>query len=248
MLSEANSHPRDNLITFEESNHQYTIQNNECKPTSVTTLIHKFFPEFNADLIISKMMKSKNWPNSKYFGMTPKEIKDLWEKNRDEAANLGTKMHANIENYFNGLEHFTDTKEFSLFQDFWTNFCKINSTLTPYRTEWVVYDEECKIAGSIDFVLKNQRDELVLIDWKRSKEIKKENRFQKGLPPFQEYDDCNYNHYRLQLNFYRHILETKYNQKIAGMLIVVLHPNQDKYQCHHVDKIELGPVWKSLNN
>ena len=38
--------------------------------TSVTTWNHKHFPHFDADAIIDKMMKSKNWnsPTYKYYG------------------------------------------------------------------------------------------------------------------------------------------------------------------------------------
>ena len=31
--------------------------------------------------IIKNMMNSKKWPQSKYFGQTPAEIKALWKKN-----------------------------------------------------------------------------------------------------------------------------------------------------------------------
>jgi len=49
---------------------------------SVTTWNHKHFEQFDADKIIQRMMKSKNWPNSKYYGQSPDEIKAGWEKNR----------------------------------------------------------------------------------------------------------------------------------------------------------------------
>ena len=42
---------------------------------------HSHFPHFNADKIIEKMMKSRNWSNSKYHGMTKQEIKDQWNEN-----------------------------------------------------------------------------------------------------------------------------------------------------------------------
>ena len=37
------------------------------------------------------MMSSKNWPNNKYYGKTSDEIKQLWEQNRDQAAEAGDK-------------------------------------------------------------------------------------------------------------------------------------------------------------
>jgi hypothetical protein len=41
--------------------------------------------------------------------------------------------------------------------------------LTAYRTEWTIFGEEERIAGSIDFVALKETGELVLFDWKRSK-------------------------------------------------------------------------------
>lgn len=57
MLAEKNKHIRDTCISFEETGHVYALtkDNSEIHPISVTTLIHKFFPEFNADKIIDIM-------------------------------------------------------------------------------------------------------------------------------------------------------------------------------------------------
>jgi hypothetical protein len=85
-------HERDSHIHFDEGPHIYTIDG-DSDYMSVTTWNHSHFKEFNADLIIEKMMKSRNWTKSKYFGMTPQEIKDLWDKNGKEASEAGTKMH-----------------------------------------------------------------------------------------------------------------------------------------------------------
>ena len=57
----------------------------------------------------------------------------------------------------------------------------------------------------------------------------KSNKFQKGTPPIEHLDDCNFNQYSLQLNLYKHILEKHYGIKIEGMFLVVLHPNNSTY-------------------
>ena len=72
-LAEKNSHPRDANISFDEGPHIYTI-NGDSNYMSVTTWNHSHFEKFNADRIITRMMKSKNWPNSKYYGMDKKAI------------------------------------------------------------------------------------------------------------------------------------------------------------------------------
>ena len=102
-LSNKNPHERDSNITFDEGPHIYTIDG-ESNYTSVTTWNHSHFIKFNADKIINKMMKSRNWKNSEYYGMTKQKIKDKWDKNRDEASAAGTKMHYDIECYYNNMD------------------------------------------------------------------------------------------------------------------------------------------------
>ena len=247
LLSGKNSHPRDTQIIFREDNHEYTIIGLEKKPISVTTLIHKYFPEFNSDTVITKMMNSNKWSKSKYFGRTRESIKEEWEKAGNEASKLGTIMHKSIEQYLNEeTVDNCDTKEFSMFLKFLQDFTKTYPTLRPYRTEWLVYDEGIEIAGCIDCVFEDSNGNLVLIDWKRSKEIKTENKFEKVNTPFNSYDNCNFSHYSLQLNFYRHILEKHYNKNIIFMMLVVLHPSQTSYMCYPVSKIDLSGVWSIL--
>ena len=86
-LAKKNYHSRDSKIKFKDKGHEYTVfcDNNldgDKSFTSTTTLIHQYVTPFNADLIIKNMMLSKNWnEHHKYWGMTPKQIKDLWKTN-----------------------------------------------------------------------------------------------------------------------------------------------------------------------
>ena len=48
-LSEKNRHDRDQHITFDEGPHLYTVLGEYGTYTSVTTLVHKQFQDFNAD-------------------------------------------------------------------------------------------------------------------------------------------------------------------------------------------------------
>ncbi|CAH6419762.1 Hypothetical protein HVR_LOCUS840 [uncultured virus] len=245
-LSKINHHPRDDNITFQEENHEYTILGMPNKPISVTTLIHEYFPKFNANFVITKMMSAPRWRQSKYFGRDKESIKDEWEKSGEDAARQGTIMHKGIEDFLNDISTIEpDTREFALFKTFWTDFLLQYPTLKPYRTEWLVYDEDVGVAGSIDCVMCSG-DKLVILDWKRSKEIKTENKYERGIGPFGNLQNCNYHHYTLQLNFYRHILENKYGKEVIFMMLVILHPNQQSYQCYPVSRIELKEIWPTI--
>ena len=93
-----------------------------------------------------------------------------------------------------------------------------------------MFDEDSGITGSIDMVYKNDDGLFFMCDYKRSKEIKRSNRWQKGCSPITaDVEDCNFNHYSLQLGLYKAILEKNYGIKISGTFLLVLHPGQDAY-------------------
>lgn len=99
--------------------------------------------------------------------------------------------------------------------------------MRPYRTEWMVYHEELKLAGSIDMIFENPDGTLQIYDWKRCKEIKKINAWNKCAitPGLEHLPDTNFWHYALQLNTYKMIIESKYGKKVTHMFLVCLHPN-----------------------
>ncbi|MEC8221312.1 MAG: PD-(D/E)XK nuclease family protein [Nanoarchaeota archaeon] len=218
------SHERDANITFDEENHNYFV-NKKKIDYSVTEFIHQFFPEFDADQVIDTYydMWQTN-ERSPYFGLQKEEIKEQWKANGEEASRLGSKLHKDIERFYNGEDVTNFSKEYAHFEKFHKDYCD----LEPLKQEWCIYDEELGIAGSIDALFKLE-DDIIIIDWKRSKEIKEQSQEQ-GFYPLTHLPNANYWHYCLQLNMYKYILEKNYGLKIAGMNIVVMHPNQDTYQ------------------
>ena len=79
MLAVENKHERDDDINFQENGHIYTVKKKRGYK-SITTVVHNAFEKFDSDAIIDRMMASKNWENSKYYGMTKPEIKKQWNK------------------------------------------------------------------------------------------------------------------------------------------------------------------------
>ena len=244
-LAVKNSHIRDADISFEEGPHIYTVLGDRGGYTSVTTWNHRHFADFNADEIINKMLKSKNMndPKYKYYGMTREQIKMLWDTKRDCAAGAGTKMHYDIECYYNGMTVSNDSTEYKYFQQFVHDFPE----LKPYRTEWMVYYEELKISGSIDMVFENPDGSLQIYDWKRCQEIKHEPDFGKYAVTHcvSHLPDTNFWHYALQLNVYKTILEHKYDKKVTGLYLVCLHPD-NSYK--NYDRIEVPFLQNEMND
>lgn len=232
MLALRHAHPRDSRITFDEPTHTYTIDDGAQKYTSVTTFIKPLFEEFDADAVIANMMRSSKWSASKYFGMSPDEIKAQWARSGAESAAQGTKLHADIESFYNEEPVVNDSPEYQYFLKFNDDL----KTLKPYRTEWTVFDEELLIAGSIDMVYQREDGDLVIYDWKRVKGIEKSSRFA-GVgkkDAISHLPDTNYWHYALQLNLYKFLLEKNYGVKVVGLCLVCLHPDKPKAEVVHV--------------
>lgn len=229
MLASKHPHPRDSRIRFEEEGHKYFIDGKPASGSgyvSTTTLVHRLFPRFDADAVIAKMRGSLHWEDSRYYGLADEEIKQMWENNRNEAAEAGTAMHANLESCCNGLPHDQGTREFQLF----SSFKEDNPDLVPFRTEWLIFDEDSRISGSVDMIYTNAKGEFIMCDYKRSKELRLYNKWQKGCSPLTaSLDDCNYNHYSLQLGIYTAILEKNYGITISKAFLLLLHPSQDTY-------------------
>ena len=257
-LAQQNPHPRDAHIHFEEGPHKYTIQGvegitPETEFTSVTTMVHRHFEHFDAKKVIAGMMRNqKKWndpiANAKYYGKTAEEIEQMWATAGRDAAAAGTAMHYEIECFYNtSPEHqqSTDTDtddalEFKYFLNFQRDFA---GSLRPYRTEWTVFHEEARIAGSIDMVYELTQPDatdaaadtdasLVIYDWKRCREITKTNLANKFAthPAIEHLPDTNYWHYALQLNVYKYILQSKYGKTITDLYLIVLHPEAQNYQ------------------
>jgi hypothetical protein len=260
VLKYKNPHARDARIAFDPIPHKYTIDGNTDPAlafTSVTTWNHAHFEQFDADAIITKMMAAKSWAtNQKYRGQTREQIKAGWDMNRDQAAEAGTAMHAEIEMFYNygaldaaaALDApytMPDTPELRYFSNFNRTFGK---TLRPYRTEWTVFHEEARLSGSIDMVFENldpctgePTGTLSIYDWKRCKEIGRSSAFNKWAitPGIEHVPDTNYWHYCLQLNVYKYILQEKYGKTVTELYLVCLHPDNANHDYQRIKVADL---------
>lgn len=231
-LAIRNAHPRDVNISFEEEDHVYTVLGERGTYTSVTTFVHEHFDHFDAEATVERILNNPKWcldPTYKYYQKSKETILAEWDANRNSASGAGTKMHLDIELYYNDVAVENDSPEFQFFHDFRRDYPE----LVPFRTEWTVYYEELKLSGSIDMVFYDtNKQEYLIYDWKRSKEISFESAYKKHAKTacIAHLPDTNFWHYSLQLNTYKMILQEKYGLKIGGLFLVVLHPNQNTYQ------------------
>jgi len=239
MLAIKNEHPRDQHISFEEGPHIYTVLGERNTYTSVTTWVHQQFSHFDSNAIIEKILQSpkRTDPKYKYYGKTREDIEAEWEANRLAASSAGTKMHLDIEHFYNEIPVENTSIEYSYFEQFVKTF----PNLEAYRTEWMVYHEELKISGSIDMVFRDTvTGQFYIYDWKRSKEIKYDDNYCdfSSSPCLNGIPNLNFWHYSLQLGIYKAMLESKYDMIISGMFLVVLHPDNKSFERIEVANLE----------
>jgi len=238
-------HLRDANITFTEEGHQYSIHGSSEHYISVTTFVHEWFEPFDAKKSITKMMLGRRWKTSKYYGKSSEEIEKEWEDKRNDASTKGTLLHKCIEDFYNETPpplSYVRPVEFNYFLEFHES--RVVPSLKPYRTEWMVYDEESQIAGSIDMVYEDASGYYHIYDWKRTAELVEDNMHQKGKFPLQDLPDTNYWRYCVQLNLYKYILEKHYGKKVKTMYLVCFHPTRSSY--HHREVCDLQPLIRLL--
>ncbi len=225
---------RDNIILENGPNGPRRYVVDEDYFESVTNVYQSLFEEFDEDSIIDTMLlRSHLWTEEhKYYGMTKDEIKKLWKDNREDSLEKGIKLHKQIEDYYNKtLDIIPDTTEFSYFLNFEEDICDI---MDPYKTEYMIYDKEYKVAGTVDMIFSLRgTDKYVIYDWKRTKKnICHEPHYGKtAIPEFVSHlEDTPYVRYSLQLNMYKYILEKNYNISIDGVYIAVFYPENENYR------------------
>ncbi len=78
-------------ITFNAADHSYkSIEADDINWISVTSLVSNLKEPFDAEAIANKVTKSKR---SKWYGIPPEKILELWQAESDRAVTLGTFYH-----------------------------------------------------------------------------------------------------------------------------------------------------------
>lgn len=246
VLEARNPLPRDKRIVFEEEQHRYFIDGTTRAPRSVTQLVHQVAQHFDPAAAVSAMKNGRNWARKRQeylradgTEMSEAEITARWEQNGKVQSSRGTLMHFQIEQFLNGavIEE-PHSPEFSLFLRFREDFM-IERKIVPLRTELSLFHCGLRAAGQADLIaVEEGTGGIVILDWKRSKEIKYKNPFQKLKAPLDYLDDCNFNLYCLQLNVYRYILESEYGMRVTGLFLGVFHPNELVPVCVEVPRLD----------
>jgi hypothetical protein len=217
-------------IIFNDVDHSYkSIDGDNIDWVSVTTLISNFKKPFDAKAIAAKVTKNKR---SKWFGIEPETILKIWDDESQRAMSLGTFYHNQREADLCSLASIEkDGVTIPIFiPHVEPNGVKVASSQkldSGVYPEHMVYLKSAGICGQSDLV-EIVNGKIYIIDYKTNKEIKKESFVNwEGISdklsfPLLHLDDCNFNHYALQLSIYMYIM-LKHNPRLKPGTMYIHH-------------------------
>ncbi len=218
-------------IFFNESDHSYHSidKSDSIKWVSATSLLSFYKQPFDPKSISEKSSRNAK---SKWYGMKPEEIRAIWKKEADRATSLGNWYHKQREDDLLGcntivryntelpiVAPIVDAEGYKVAPE-----QKLTEGIYP---EHMVYLKSAGVCGQSDLV-EVANGKVYITDYKTNKEIKKESyRNWEGISQKMEYpvshlDDCNLNHYNLQLSLYMYIV-LKHNPKLQPGELTIHH-------------------------
>ena len=100
-----------------------------------------------------------------------------------------------------------------------------------------MYSEEFGIAGTADIICYNLKTKkLKILDYKTNKDLFKNYKEQKMLPPFDNFLDCSFNMYKLQLSMYQYFIEQT-GYEVESRTLIWLKPD-GTYETHKIESVK----------
>ena len=216
------------ILKFTAHNHKYVSEDEKTNWLSVTSFVGNFKQPFEADKIAKKCSTNKK---SKWYGLTPEEIKEAWKAEANRATTLGTWYHNQRENDIcqidNMERHGLTVPVFKPIEREGVKYSPEQKLKEGIYPEHMVYLRSVGICGQSDLV-EVVDGKVHITDYKTNKEIKVEGFTnwegisQKMSQPVNHLDDCHLNHYALQLSMYMFII-LKHNPKLSPGILTIHH-------------------------
>ena len=212
-------------IIFNKKRHTYTYDG--VYFDSVTRVLNELKPKFRRDEISSRKAVET--------GKSKQEILKSWDLISKQALEKGTAVHTYAEELLlkrkstlTGLQKklLVETRAFDRFWQV------AEISYAPKHIEYIVGDAEFKIAGTIDAVFFDEKEQkYYLFDWKTGRKYRTKNDYGEILNyPFDNLDNCELSNHSLQLSLYRLIIERNTDLEIGGMFIIYLSDDYRVYE------------------
>ena len=238
---------KDKKVVFDGKYHTY--YKGDKKLISVTTLLSRFKNEFDSQYWSKVIAKRED--------KTQEEILSLWKEKAFKSTEIGTAIHQIFEDYtLNNYSILNDELVFDykkIKEDYFLDFNKksivaklfikdffTTKRIVPVFSEHIVYNDN--IAGQIDMVCKDSKNNYYIIDFKTNEKIDFESyKNTKMLGCLNFIDDSNYWHYCLQLSIYKELIKECKVRKIF-----IIHITTENYffiECEDIlEKISLNEI------
>lgn len=172
------------------------------------------------------------------------DILDEWQAINKESCERGTEIHAQLENSFYKAGKNVTLQKFGIGGKFECRkgYNELNLEYGVYPEYLIYYDNpkiNLHIAGQIDLLVKNGND-ITIIDHKSNRKIDTKGFYNNGtrttdkmLYPLRNLDECNYNHYQLQLSTYAWMLQKINPEFVIKDLILNHYDHEGKNTLYH---------------
>jgi hypothetical protein len=218
-------------MKFNDLNHTY-INDSGVQYLSATSFVKKFVKPFDRDHIAAKFAKKNK--------RTIEDVINEWKKVSDEAIKKGIAYHKlKEEELLESGSILIEDQAHSIIPPEYEGETKVSNSLKlepGVYPELIVWSDRYKIAGQADYIEITKSGKINITDYKTSKEIKK-NAFKRWdgsmdmmSYPLNNFEDCNFNHYCIQINLYAFLIKQhNRNLKIGNLSIehVICDFNKD---------------------
>jgi hypothetical protein len=219
-------------IQFFDETHQYVnTTNGEILP-SVTGHIKKFQPEFNEKYWLGEKAKQR--------GITTEELKAEWVWAAKIGVEMGSALHMFLEQKIQRrhtvpvLPDYLDSTKYTTLQKMAEQY--VEDVKEPVvACEFVMCCPDDKLAGMCDSLLMGKTG-LIIRDYKTGQMKDSYGKFHSK--PYNKLPASSEGKYALQLNHYRHFLESR-GFPVESMDLVWFNENNNGYKLIPVEKIEI---------
>jgi ATP-dependent exoDNAse (exonuclease V) beta subunit len=237
-------------ILFDEKSHTYKNTVSGEYYISVTKLLSRYYPKFDADAIANNLISTHPKYRQQYQDIPIIEAVEMLKNEWNKRTNIGNLIHSKLEDHLKGISIFEPDKpekfndRLSQLLTAWENL-NLKGLYQGYEfcPELLIFSDKHKIAGQADLILLNHSSQsFIIFDYKTNKKGISKSAFGNKMmfEPVDHLPDCNYSHYSLQLNIYAHFLAVETGYKCEDMALLWIDTNQSRSV--GIDRITVNPM------
>ena len=211
---------------FDGSDHSYRIRETGQRLASVTSIIRRYTPSFDAPAMAQKMVDDKN---KKYAGMTADEIQYQWKEKAELSSREGILLHEYLEQWPVKKGYGFNPKTYRVLmmtKQVDKMFPKLLERFRIVAAEQIVFSPSMGLAGQADLIMADDAAQQgIILDWKTNEKITDEaSAFGNMLAPVEHLKDADTVKYGLQLGLYEKMLvDEGYYPEFTGYRKSLIH-------------------------